>query len=39
MRSLPDEVLAEIFGHCTVKAYSSESPDALDTRGAPWLLT
>ncbi|KAF9034240.1 hypothetical protein BDZ89DRAFT_928359, partial [Hymenopellis radicata] len=39
MRSIPDEVLAEIFDRCLVKAYSLQIPDALDPGGAPWLLT
>ncbi|KAF9034208.1 hypothetical protein BDZ89DRAFT_925755, partial [Hymenopellis radicata] len=39
MRSIPDEVLAEIFDHCMVKVYKPKSPDALDPGGAPWLLT
>ncbi|KAF9023962.1 hypothetical protein BDZ89DRAFT_892265, partial [Hymenopellis radicata] len=39
MRSIPNEILAEIFGHCVLKAYSAEDPDALNPKGAPWLLT
>ncbi|KAF9016228.1 hypothetical protein BDZ89DRAFT_1141610 [Hymenopellis radicata] len=38
MRSIPNEVLAEIFGHCVLKAYSAEDPDTLDPKGGPWLL-
>ncbi|KAF9012179.1 hypothetical protein BDZ89DRAFT_963660, partial [Hymenopellis radicata] len=39
MRSIPNELLAEIFGHCILKEYDDEAPDSLDPQAAPWLLT
>ncbi|KAF9012946.1 hypothetical protein BDZ89DRAFT_963349, partial [Hymenopellis radicata] len=39
MRSIPNELLAEIFGHCTLKGYDDEAADSLDPQAAPWLLT
>ncbi|KAF9012948.1 hypothetical protein BDZ89DRAFT_963355, partial [Hymenopellis radicata] len=40
MRSIPNELLAEIFGHCILKDYNDlEDPDPLDPRTSPWLLT
>ncbi|KAF9016246.1 hypothetical protein BDZ89DRAFT_927118, partial [Hymenopellis radicata] len=39
MRSIPNELLTEIFHHCIPKTYSLEDPDVVDPQGAPWLLT
>ncbi|KAF9006866.1 hypothetical protein BDZ89DRAFT_926968, partial [Hymenopellis radicata] len=39
MRSIPNELLVEIFGHCILKEYDDKAPDSLDPRAAPWLLT
>ncbi|KAF9012943.1 hypothetical protein BDZ89DRAFT_921735, partial [Hymenopellis radicata] len=39
MRSIPNELLIEIFHHCIPKTYHGEDPDVVDPRGAPWLLT
>ncbi|KAF9032485.1 hypothetical protein BDZ89DRAFT_1063388 [Hymenopellis radicata] len=38
MRSIPGDLLAEIFGYC-VGYHGVDDPDALDPRAAPWLLT
>ncbi|KAF9016248.1 hypothetical protein BDZ89DRAFT_923976, partial [Hymenopellis radicata] len=38
IRSIPNELLLEIFGHCISKIPSDEDPDTLDPKGAPWLL-
>ncbi|KAF9016227.1 hypothetical protein BDZ89DRAFT_899818, partial [Hymenopellis radicata] len=39
MRSIPSELLAEIFHHCIPKTYRLRELDALDPRGAPWLFS
>ncbi|KAF9006862.1 hypothetical protein BDZ89DRAFT_930848, partial [Hymenopellis radicata] len=39
MRSIPNELLAEIFRHCIRETYRFCRPDALDPRGAPWLFS
>ncbi|KAF9012181.1 hypothetical protein BDZ89DRAFT_931506, partial [Hymenopellis radicata] len=39
MRSIPSELLTEIFRYCIQTTYRVEDLDALDPRGAPWLLT
>ncbi|KAF9038973.1 hypothetical protein BDZ89DRAFT_933671, partial [Hymenopellis radicata] len=39
IRSIPTELLAQIFRHCVVKSPNDEDPDALDPRAAPWLLS
>ncbi|KAF9016237.1 hypothetical protein BDZ89DRAFT_1075817 [Hymenopellis radicata] len=39
MRSIPDELILEIFGHCISRIPNDQDPDALDPKGAPWLLT
>ncbi|KAF9006897.1 hypothetical protein BDZ89DRAFT_919220, partial [Hymenopellis radicata] len=39
MRSMPNELLTEIFHHCIPKTYDIRELDALNPRGAPWLLT
>ncbi|KAF9012950.1 hypothetical protein BDZ89DRAFT_1023795, partial [Hymenopellis radicata] len=38
MRSIPNELLLEIFSRCIPEISSDEDPDALDPKGAPWLL-
>ncbi|KAF9016225.1 hypothetical protein BDZ89DRAFT_1166368 [Hymenopellis radicata] len=38
MRSIPNELLLEIFSRCIPEIFSDEDPDALDPKGAPWLL-
>ncbi|KAF9016238.1 hypothetical protein BDZ89DRAFT_1045920 [Hymenopellis radicata] len=38
MRSIPNELLLEIFGRCIPEIFSDADPDALDPKGAPWLL-
>ncbi|KAK0219193.1 hypothetical protein IW262DRAFT_1085339 [Armillaria fumosa] len=35
MRSIPDDVLAEVFQHCV----AFRSPDSLDLRNPPWTLS
>ncbi|KAK0437698.1 hypothetical protein EV421DRAFT_1679435, partial [Armillaria borealis] len=37
MRSIPDDVLTEIFLDCVARAF--ESPDSLDLRNSPWTLS
>lgn len=37
MRSIPDDVLIEIFQHCVPRAF--ESSDSLDLRNCPWTLS
>ncbi|PBK80003.1 hypothetical protein ARMGADRAFT_884487, partial [Armillaria gallica] len=37
MRSIPDDVLIEIFQHCAPRAF--ESSDSLDLRNCPWTLS
>ncbi|KAK0472544.1 hypothetical protein IW261DRAFT_811279 [Armillaria novae-zelandiae] len=37
IRSIPDDVLSEIFQHCVAKGF--ESPDSLDIRDCPWTLS
>ncbi|KAF9016235.1 hypothetical protein BDZ89DRAFT_923828, partial [Hymenopellis radicata] len=39
MRSIPNELLTEIFHHCISKTYDFLELDVLNPRGAPWLLT
>ncbi|KAF9018016.1 hypothetical protein BDZ89DRAFT_1117428 [Hymenopellis radicata] len=39
MRSIPNELLTEIFHHCIPKTYRVADPDVIDPHGAPWLLT
>ncbi|KAF9012165.1 hypothetical protein BDZ89DRAFT_1224236 [Hymenopellis radicata] len=39
MRSIPNELLANIFSHCVLKCHDDGDPDALDPRAAPWLFT
>ncbi|KAF9035422.1 hypothetical protein BDZ89DRAFT_926451, partial [Hymenopellis radicata] len=39
MRSIPNELLIEIFHHCIPKTYRFADPDVVDPQGAPWLLT
>ncbi|PBK61437.1 hypothetical protein ARMSODRAFT_841936, partial [Armillaria solidipes] len=37
MRSIPDDVLTEIFLDCVARTF--ESPDSLDLRKCPWSLS
>ncbi|KAF9014525.1 hypothetical protein BDZ89DRAFT_962816, partial [Hymenopellis radicata] len=39
MRSIPNELLVTIFGHCISETANDEDPDSLDPQAAPWLLT
>ncbi|KAF8879178.1 hypothetical protein CPB85DRAFT_1205762, partial [Mucidula mucida] len=39
MRSIPSELLLEIFSHCIPRVESPSDTDALHPRQAPWLLT
>ncbi|KAF9012940.1 hypothetical protein BDZ89DRAFT_1223218 [Hymenopellis radicata] len=39
MRSISNELLADIFRCCIPKTYRVEDPDVVDPHGAPWLLT
>ncbi|KAF9012947.1 hypothetical protein BDZ89DRAFT_927127, partial [Hymenopellis radicata] len=39
IRSIPNELLTEIFHHCIPKTYNIQDPDVVDPHGAPWLLT
>ncbi|KAF9012955.1 hypothetical protein BDZ89DRAFT_918920, partial [Hymenopellis radicata] len=40
MRSIPNEILVEIFGCCiSSEIPADEDPDSLDPRASPWLLT
>ncbi|KAF9029364.1 hypothetical protein BDZ89DRAFT_950640, partial [Hymenopellis radicata] len=39
LRSIPSELLVEIFSHCTPRVRHGEDTDVLEPQRAPWLLT